>query len=321
MKQPFVTVLVTAKNSSRTIEKCINSLIKLNYKNYFIYVTDAFSTDGTWEILEKLKKKYPKKILIERVKGNIAKAHNYMIKKVKTPFIAMTDSDCVVDRNWLKNLISGFTSDDIIATAGYCSTPKKVNYLQKLIGLELERRFKNFPEFISRAPTMNLCVRTKYSKKVKFDERLEVAQETDWGYRLTKFGKMKYIPKAIVWHYHRPSLKSYFIQQFKYGKYVPLIYLKKHRGRITGDHISTPVMFFQLLFFDLMIAFFILSIFLKNMFLLPTFFLIFVILFYLADILRITKVPQEVIGLFFIYFLRVLAWTVGIIFGCLKFLS
>jgi hypothetical protein len=97
--------------------------------------------------------------------------------------------------------------------------------------------------------------------------------------------------------------------------------LKKHRGRITGDHISTPVMFFQLLFFDLMIAFFILSIFLKNMFLLPTFFLIFVILFYLADILRITKVPQEVIGLFFIYFLRVLAWTVGIIFGCLKFLS
>jgi GT2 family glycosyltransferase len=184
--------------------------------------------------------------------------------------------------------------------------------------LELEHRFKNFPEFISRAPTMNLCVRTKYAKKVKFDERLEVAQETDWGYRLTKLGKMRYIPNAIVWHYHRPSLKSYFIQQFKYGKYMPLIYLKKHKGRITGDHISTPSMFLQLFFFDLMLAFFILSIFFRILLLPSILLLVFVILLFFSEIFNITKNPREIITLFFIYFLRVIAWTIGITFGLPK---
>ncbi|MEM5843892.1 MAG: glycosyltransferase [Candidatus Aenigmatarchaeota archaeon] len=315
MKEPWVTILVTVKNSKDTIEKCIKSLLKLNYKNYKIYVTDAFSTDGTYEILEKLRKKYPKKILLERIKGNIAKAHNYMIKKVKTPFIAMTDADCVVDRNWLRNLISGFTSREIIATAGFCSTPKEVNWLQRLIGLELEHRFKNFPEFISRAPTMNLCVRTEYAKKVEFDERLEVAQETDWGYRLTKLGKMKYVPKAVVYHYHRATLKGYFIQQFKYGKYAPFIYLKKCRGKIMGDHISTPSMFLQLLLFSLAVLFLILSIFLSFFTFLSTFLLTFLVCFFLFDILKFSKSLKEILILIFLYFLRTVAWCLGILFG------
>ncbi|MCM8775763.1 MAG: hypothetical protein NC930_05375, partial [Candidatus Omnitrophica bacterium] len=55
-------------------------------------------------------------------------------------------------------------------------------------------------EYISRAPDMNLCVRSKYAKKVRFDERFIWAWETDFGYRLTRLGKMKYVPDAIVYH-------------------------------------------------------------------------------------------------------------------------
>ncbi|MEM5782669.1 MAG: glycosyltransferase [Candidatus Aenigmatarchaeota archaeon] len=315
MKEPWVTILVTVKNSKDTIEKCIKSILRLNYKNYKIYVTDAFSTDGTYEILEKLRKKYPKKILLERIKGNIAKAHNYMIKRVKTPFIALTDADCVVDKNWLKNLVSGFDSKEIISTAGFCSTPKEVNWLQRLIGLELEYRFKNFPEFISRAPTMNLCVITKYAKKNKFDERLDVAQETDWGYRLTKLGKMRYVKDAVVYHHHRATLKNYFIQQFKYGKYIPLIYLKKHRGKIIGDHISTPSMFFQLLSFDLMVFCFILSFFFKFLMIPSILLLMSVFCLFLFDIVRFSKSFKDILLLMFLYFLRVTAWTIGILIG------
>jgi len=314
-KQSSVTILITVKNSARTIKECIDSVMKQNYKNYSVYVTDAYSTDGTWEILKSLKKKYGKKLKIERVKGNIARSHNYMIKNVKSDFIAFTDADCVVDKNWLKNLISGFSSEEIIATTGFCSTPKKINWLQKLIGLELEHRFKNFPEFVSRAPTMNLCVKTSYAKKVKFNEKLEAAQETDWGYRLTKLGKMRYVSKAVVYHYHRPTLRSYFIQQFKYGKQMPLIYLKQYKEKITGDHISTRSLFLQLLFFDLTLLFFFFSTFFKFLFSPSIFLLIFLFSFYLYDILKFTRSIRNILGLLFIYFLRVIAWTIGILVG------
>lgn len=66
MKEKSVTVLITVKNSSRTIEDCMDSILGMNYRNYKVYVIDAFSTDGTYEIL----KKYRKKIRLEQFSGN-----------------------------------------------------------------------------------------------------------------------------------------------------------------------------------------------------------------------------------------------------------
>ncbi len=312
-KFPSVTVLVTVKNSANTMKKCIDSLLKLDYPNKKIICVDAFSTDGTYEIL----KIFGKKIELYQKKGNMSVAYNWAFKKINTEFITFTNADCVVKKNWLKKLISGFTSNDIIATAGYCSTPKGVNKLQRLIGTELEYRFKNFPEFISRAPDMNLCVRTKIAKKVKWDERLNVTQETDWGYRLTQYGKMRYISDAIVYHYHRPTWKNYFKQQTKYGRNTPVLFLK-HRRKIKGDHISTPFMmaeeytFLSFLFFSLL-AFLIHDIFFFVSFM--TF--IFLLFLYFADMIRFTKNIRDILTYYRIYLTRTVGWAIGLFFGIL----
>jgi len=318
MRQPVVTVLVTVKDGVKTIEKCVRSLMKLDYKNYTVYVTDAYSTDGTWEILKKLKKKYGKKLKIEQVEGNIAKAHNYMLRKVKTPYVAFTDADCVVDKNWLKELIKGFDEKDVIATAGYCATPKKVNNLQRLLGMELESRFKRFfGKYITRAPTMNLCVKTKFARKVMFDERLDAAQETDFGWRLTKLGKMKYIPTAIVWHYHRPTLKSYFKQHYRYGKSLPLLYLK-HPLKAKGDHISTPFMMFQEYLFVFVLLTGIATIFSKSFVVLFGLSILALSALYIFDITSYCRKPSDMLYLIFLYLVRNVGWTLGCFVGVVK---
>ena len=312
-KYPSVTVLVTMKNSAHTIKKCIDSILKLDYPNKKIMCVDAFSTDGTYEIL----KKYGNKIELYQKKGNISIAYNWAYKKINTDFIAFTNADCVVKRDWLKKLISGFTSDDIVATAGYCATPKKVNRLQRLIGAELEYRFKTFPEFISRAPDMNLCVRTKIAKKIPWNEKLDVTQETDWGYRLTKYGKMRYIPDAIVYHYHRATWKNYFKQQMKYGRNTPILFLK-HKVKIKGDHISTPFMMAEEYTFLLFLFFNLLAFLMHNIFFiisLCTF--IFLLFLYLVDILRFSSNIRDIITYYRIYLTRTIAWTIGLGFGIL----
>jgi len=315
MKESSVTILVTVKNSENTIEKCVKSLLKLNYPKYKIYITDAYSTDGTFEILKKLKKKYPKKIKLEQIKGGIAKAHNYMIKKVNTEFIAMTDADCVVDKDWLKNLMSAFTSNDIIASTGFCSTPKSVKGFQKLIGMELEDRFKHAPKFVPRGPTMNLAVRAKYAKKVNFDERFDVAQETDWGYRLTNLGKMVYVPEAIVYHYHRSTLTSFLRQHgFRYGRATPILYLK-HMKKVTGDHITKTTILLQEYTFWFFCLFTLLSFFYNSLFPIVGIIFAFLIFLYLFDILRFTKKLSYVASFIFLYFLRNIVYTIGMVVG------
>jgi cellulose synthase/poly-beta-1,6-N-acetylglucosamine synthase-like glycosyltransferase len=255
-----------------------------------------------------------------------------MIRKVKTEFVAMTDADCVVDKNWLKNLIIGFDSREILATAGFNSTPRAVNTLQHLIGKEFEDRFRHAPKFIPRAPTMNLCVRTKFAKQVKFDERFDVAQETDWGYRLTKRGKMKYVPEAVVYHYHRPTWKSYFKQIFRYGMYMPLLYTK-HPSYATGDYNSKPIYFreefvfiFSLFTLFLSLSFLILPSFLPFNILgfVPSLFALFYLsisslfVLYFLEAISLTKHPKEIFLFFLMFFVRNVAWTIGLVFGIFK---
>jgi len=312
-KEPSVTVLVTVKNSVSTIKECIDSILRLNYKNKKIYVTDAYSTDGTWQIL----KKYGKKIKLEKVKGNIATAHNHMIRKCNTDFVALTDVDCVVDKNWLKYLIKAFKSDDILAVGGIVKTPSRaVNKLQELIGRELLDRFQHFPKYVKRLPTISLCIRTEYAKRIPFDEDFDVAQETDWGYKTSKIGKIAFVPKAIAYHSHRTTWKSYFKQQFSYAKFVFMLYFrKKHLTKVLGDEISKSSMALQIL----LIYFGFLGLLLG--FLNTIFFIVSVILFtvllitYFIRAMKLSKNFSDFSLFLAIFVVRNIAWCLGIIRG------
>src|SRR3989344_7503795 len=105
MKQPKVSVGITVKNSVDTIFECIESIMKSSYPIYEIVVVDAFSTDGTWEIL----KSFGKRVRALQKKGNVSVGRNEIIKKAKGELIAFTDADCVVERFWLERLVYGFS--------------------------------------------------------------------------------------------------------------------------------------------------------------------------------------------------------------------
>jgi glycosyltransferase involved in cell wall biosynthesis len=316
MKEPSVTIILTVRNMSNTIEKCVESLLNLNYKNKKIFVTDAFSTDGTFEKLEK----YGNKIRLERIKGNMSKAYNYMIKNINTEFAAFTDADCVVDKNWLKILVSSFESG-VVAVGGTVNTPKDANELQIILGKELEGRYKRFPKSVQRLPTMNLCVRTNAAKKIKFNEYLDVVQETDWNYKLGKFGKIVFNPKAKLMHYHRSTLKGYIKQQFRYGTFVPQVYLtNEHFNKIKGDNISTSIMPLQLTLIMLIILSSSLTIAFNQLFPLTLILLVLLFFSYIFDSLRITKIPSEILLLIPLFLLRNLIWFGGIFYGIFKML-
>lgn len=324
---PSVTILISAKNAKNTIEKCVNSLFRQTYRNKKIYIIDNASTDETYEIL----KKFGKKIKLERIPGRVPKVLNHAIKKINTEFIAFTDADCVVDKNWLKNLISGFTSEEILATAGYCGTPNSVNKLQKLIGRELESRWKKFPEYISRSPTMNMCVRTKIAKKIKFNEKYFWAWDTDFGYRLNEIGKMKYVTDAIIYHYHRATWRSFFRQQMNNAKIQSRLSLMEHRSKIIGDNISTFGMMLTLLLFGAFLAFsagfltmnltglhISFAIAYNFMFLVSLWFLIAYFIIILIFSIKLSKTPSDFFWFVAIFLVRTIAWIIGLIVGFIE---
>ena len=304
-------------NKKDTIKQCVDSLLAQKYPYEKILVLDGGSVDDTYEILREYKDKID---LHQFPNAGLSCRLNWALDNIQTEYTALTDADCVVDPNWLDELIKGFDEKDVIATAGYCGTPKDVSLFQKIIGLELENRFKRFPKYLNRAPTMNLCLETETARKVKFDEEQKVAVETDFGFRLTKLGKIKYCPKALVWHYHRASLKNYFRQQKEYAQWGVRLILK-HKKRAVSDPITTFGMTIQIpLFFG--ILFFLGLSFFNSLFLYITAVITGILIFiYLKNVIEI-KPPLAYYPLFLLFFaFRTVSWSIGALEGAFLFLN
>lgn len=100
-----ISVVIAVKNEIKTIKKCLDSVLALDYPDFEVIVVDNNSTDYTFGALETYGDKI--KILSNTIPGPSA-SRNMAIKAAKGKYIAFTDGDCIVDKNWLTELMKGF---------------------------------------------------------------------------------------------------------------------------------------------------------------------------------------------------------------------
>lgn len=90
-EKKLVSVIIPVYNRKNTIERSVSSVLAQTYENIEIILVDDGSTDGTLDILEKLKEE---KIQVYKQNHRGANAaRNFGIKKAKGEFIAFQDSD------------------------------------------------------------------------------------------------------------------------------------------------------------------------------------------------------------------------------------
>lgn len=310
MEKPKVTVVVTVKDAADTIAMCVESLLDQTYPNYDVLIIDAFSTDGTWEVLQEFKG--DRRLELHRLRGSPPEAYNWALAQSGAPLVAFTDADCRADSRWLEELVGGF-GEGVVATGGLCANPSGVNRLQALIGQEVESRFRRFPEFVDKVPTMNLAVRAEAAQEAGgFDPSLPIAYDTDFCYRLGGLGRIRYVPGAVVYHHNRPTLGRFFRQQRNYARHLPRLYAK-HRGKgAGGDNISTPLMVWQ----EAAFAAALFSVPLLAVSPLPLAASAGALaLLYLANALRVSRNPLVVAQLLGVFLVRNAAWTAGFLQG------
>lgn len=100
-----VDIILPVYNSKKYILNTINSIIKQSYKFWNLIIIDDFSTDGTYELLKNLKKKYSyNKIFLYRNIRNKGQgfARNLGLKKSRSEFVAFINSDDTWERDKLK---------------------------------------------------------------------------------------------------------------------------------------------------------------------------------------------------------------------------
>jgi len=99
MKNPLVSVIITTKNSSRTLDRCLRSIRDQTYKNIELIVVDNNSTDNT----KKIAKKYTSLVFNKGPERSVQR--NFGAKKAKGKYLLIHDSDIYFDRNSVKECV------------------------------------------------------------------------------------------------------------------------------------------------------------------------------------------------------------------------
>jgi len=113
--KPIVTILLLSWNAWAYTKQCIDSIKKNTNVPYKLLVIDNGSTDKTVEML----RKDPEVYHIENTHNlGFAKGFNVGLELVDTPYFVISNTDVIVTKNWLKDMIDHIETKDNLVCLG-----------------------------------------------------------------------------------------------------------------------------------------------------------------------------------------------------------
>lgn len=211
MTEPKISVIIPAKNSERTIAKCLQSAFSQNYPPYEVIVVDGGSTDNTRSVAEK----YGASVVIEPPHKRSAPGigRNYGAKNAHGGILAFLDSDCYPERTWLNLVVDAFKDPQIGMYSIVVSdgTGKIISRAYHYLHMQISYDF---------APSRCMAVRREPFMQVNgFDETLTTGEDNDLSYRVRQLGYEIVVDKeSKVYHDddHMTNLKGIWRQQVWY---------------------------------------------------------------------------------------------------------
>jgi chlorobactene glucosyltransferase len=117
---PKVSIILPARNEEAFIEKCINSLLEQDYKNYEIIAIDDRSDDNTSSIIKKISNKNPKVIYVlaepkpeKWIGKNWACVEGF--KKASGELLLFTDADTIHTKKTISLAVDHLLSEELDA--------------------------------------------------------------------------------------------------------------------------------------------------------------------------------------------------------------
>ncbi len=216
---PMVSVVVCSYNGARTLRDCMQSLQGLHYPNYEIVFVDDGSKDNTQDIM----RDFPQVRNIAQKNCGLSVARNVGIAAARGTVVAFTDSDCMVDRDWLYFLVHTLLSSEFAAVGGPNISPPATDWIQATVSAA-----PGSPSHVlltdtiaEHVPGCNMAYHKWALEEIGgFDpEYRKAGDDVDVCWRLMQRGYViGFSPAAVVWHYRRFEVRTYFSQQLGYGE-------------------------------------------------------------------------------------------------------
>jgi len=220
-----LSIVIPTYNRKLKLKQCLDSLFGQTYpKHAFeIIVIDDASNDGTVDMLEALSKiNHNLRYFIQQHKGPAA-ARNLGIKYASAEIIGFTDSDCVLNKDWVRQMVQAHQLEKDVAAIGGATEVDSHNIMaqvsQFLSDGAIETEIGGRPETIF-FPTCNVSFK-RHCLARGFNELfpLPAGEDLDLFWRLFKKGsRFSYKQDIKIFHDCHTDMNSFLRQAYMYGR-------------------------------------------------------------------------------------------------------
>jgi len=219
-----VAFIATVLNEEKSIEFLLKSLVLQKKRPDEVIIVDGGSKDKTVEIIEnwisKLRsEEFRKNIKLIIRKGNRSIDRNEAIEKTKSEIVVCSDAGCILDKNWIKNLITPFKNPKIDVVAGFYKGVSRSTFEKSLIPYVLVMPDKvKADNFLPSARSMAFR-KTVWEKVGGFPINLSNNEDFIFAKRLKEHGaRIVFKKNAIVYYLPRENIVKAFSMFFKFAK-------------------------------------------------------------------------------------------------------
>ncbi len=235
--RPTVSVIIPVRNRPRDLAACLSSLEQASYPASLmdIIVVDDASSDETPTVA----RRFDIVLLVNPRRRGASNCRNRAARRAKGEILCFLDSDCVVEADWLEELVRVFEDPAVAACGGLVDSTETGRPLDRYEQVKSSLRMGAYARDSRRGgdffylPSCNLAVRRELFIRVDgFKEELEVGEDVDLCWRIVDAGGIiEYRPSARVFHRHRNRLGSFCRRRFDYGTSEPQLQAAHRRRR------------------------------------------------------------------------------------------
>src|ERR1035437_9124868 len=212
------SLICTVFNEEKTVTQFLESVDNQSRLPGEIIIVDGGSTDNTVAKISNFKSKKKLNLRTFIKKGNRSVGRNLGIKRAKGNIIVSSDSGCVLDKNWLEEIVKPFKDKKVDVVAGFYKGIANNIFQKSLIPYVLIMEDKvDEKEFLPA--TRSMAFRKIVWEKIGgFDERFSHNEDYVFANKIKKANfKINFAKKALVYWTPRKNLKEAFIMFLRFA--------------------------------------------------------------------------------------------------------
>jgi cellulose synthase/poly-beta-1,6-N-acetylglucosamine synthase-like glycosyltransferase len=254
-KMKAFTLVSTVFNEMSRLAATISDIEGQSLKPDEIVITDAGSTDGTFDELKKWSASSSIKIVVLQKQGcNVAQGRNIAIGQATHDLIVSTDFGCRFHKDWLKSLVTSFDTDVKVVGGNFSVLEQELTSLPERAAYICANGYQNKMDDTFLPSSRSIAYYRQVWEEIGgYPESLTLAgDDTTFALKLKERGIKIHLVKEPFVYWLRPKKMKGYLNEAK--RYAIGDAESRDKQNLRNVFVNTTELILRLLFIVMVIA-------------------------------------------------------------------